>query len=210
MDDLRKQAERLGTDIRYGMITKVELSKDGSAPHKVTTDDGTVLEVYSPEVTLAVEEYAETKARFDELSAQREDLEQAEKDLRDLIGRLVEQMRATFVENFKLLQGYFSETFRRLFGGGQAQLILTDPEDPLNCAIEINAQPPGKKLQLLQKLEAPCSDETELLEAAIQAGPKKVVIKRPLKGPYLADRKPAYSIRGKAVRYDCIVPPQKA
>ncbi len=68
----------------------------------------------------------------------------------------------------------------------------------------------GKKLQLLQKLEAPCSDETELLEAAIQAGPKKVVIKRPLKGPYLADRKPAYSIRGKAVRYDCIVPPQKA
>ena len=100
----------------------------------------------------AVEEYAETKARFDELSAQREDLEQAEKDLRDLIGRLVEQMRATFVENFKLLQGYFSETFRRLFGGGQAQLILTDPEDPLNCAIEINAQPPGKKLQLLSLL----------------------------------------------------------
>lgn len=66
----------------------------------------------------------------------------------------------------------------------------------------------GKKLQLLQKLEAPCADEAALLEAAIQAGPKKVVIKRPLKGPYLADRKPAYSIRGKAVRYDCIVPPQ--
>ena len=66
----------------------------------------------------------------------------------------------------------------------------------------------GKKLQLLQKLEAPCSDETELLEAAIAAGPKKVVIKRPLKGPCLAGRKPAYSIRGKAVRYDCIVPPQ--
>jgi thioredoxin reductase (NADPH) len=47
MDDLRKQAERLGTDIRYGMITKVELSKDGSAPHKVTTDDGTVLEAHT-------------------------------------------------------------------------------------------------------------------------------------------------------------------
>ena len=66
----------------------------------------------------------------------------------------------------------------------------------------------GKKLQLLQQLEAPCSDEAELLEAAVAAGPKKVVIKRPLKGPFLADRKPAYSIRGKAVRYDCIVPPQ--
>ena len=47
MDDLRKQAERLGTDIRYGMITQVELSKDGSAPHKVTTDDGTMLEAHT-------------------------------------------------------------------------------------------------------------------------------------------------------------------
>ena len=47
MEDLRKQAERLGTDIRYGMITQVELSKDGSQPHKVTTDDGTVLEAHT-------------------------------------------------------------------------------------------------------------------------------------------------------------------
>ena len=47
MDDLRKQAERLGTDIRFGMVTKVEFSKDGSTPHKVTTDDGTVLEAHT-------------------------------------------------------------------------------------------------------------------------------------------------------------------
>ena len=66
----------------------------------------------------------------------------------------------------------------------------------------------GKKLQLLQQLEAPCDDEIALLDAALQAKPKKIVIKRPLKGPNLADRKPAYSIKGKAVRYDCIVPPQ--
>ena len=100
----------------------------------------------------AVEEYAETKARADELSSQREDLEKAEKDLRDLIARLLDQMKTTFVENFTLLQGYFTETFQRLFGGGHAELILTDPEDPLNCGIEINAQPPGKKLQLLSLL----------------------------------------------------------
>ena len=54
--------------------------------------------------------------------------------------------------NFSLLQGYFSETFQRLFGGGHAELILMDPSDPLNCGIEINAQPPGKKLQLLTLL----------------------------------------------------------
>ena len=100
----------------------------------------------------AVEEYAETKARADELTGQRQDLEKAEADLRDLIARLLDQMKTTFVENFTLLQGYFSETFRRLFGGGQAELILMDPADPLNCGIEINAQPPGKKLQLLTLL----------------------------------------------------------
>ena len=100
----------------------------------------------------AVEEYADTKARVDELSGQREDLEKAEKDLRDLIERLLRQMESTFVENFRLLQGYFSETFRRLFGGGHAELILMDEKDPLNCGIEINAQPPGKKLQLLTLL----------------------------------------------------------
>ncbi len=100
----------------------------------------------------AVEEYAETKARYDEMTSQRKDLEKAEADLRDLIDRLLNSMKETFVEQFALLQGYFSETFERLFGGGHAELILMDPEDPLNCGIEINAQPPGKKLQLLSLL----------------------------------------------------------
>ncbi len=100
----------------------------------------------------AVEEYADTKARVDEMSAQREDLEKAEKDLKDLIARLLSSMKETFVEQFTLLQGFFSETFARLFGGGHAELILMDPNDPLNCGIEINAQPPGKKLQLLSLL----------------------------------------------------------
>ncbi len=100
----------------------------------------------------AVEEYAQTKARVDDLTAQQSDLRAAEADLRALIERLLEQMRVTFVDNFTRLQGYFSETFTRLFGGGKAELLLMDPEDPLNCGIEVNAQPPGKKLQLLSLL----------------------------------------------------------
>ena len=100
----------------------------------------------------AVEEYADTKARFDEITEQRRDLEKAEEDLRDLITRLLSRMKETFVEQFALLQGYFTETFTRLFGGGHAELILMDPSDPLNCGIEVNAQPPGKKLQLLSLL----------------------------------------------------------
>ena len=107
----------------------------------------------------AVEEYAETKARVDDLTAQQQDLKRAEMDLRELIERLLIQMRSTFVENFSKMQGYFAETFTRLFGGGHAELKLMDPElllsdknDILNCDIDIIAQPPGKKLQLLSLL----------------------------------------------------------
>lgn len=64
-----------------------------------------------------------------------------------------------------------------------------------------------KKLQMIQKLEIPCTDETELMMSAMSAGPKRLVIKRPPKGPYLAELKPDYSIQGKAVRFDCIASP---
>ena len=100
----------------------------------------------------AIEEYAATKARFDDLSAQRHDLEKAEEDLQSLITRLLSQMEKQFVQEFAKLGEFFKETFARLFGGGQAELRLTDPDDALNCGIEIIAQPPGKKLQLLSLL----------------------------------------------------------
>ncbi len=61
-----------------------------------------------------------------------------------------------------------------------------------------------KKAQLLQKLEKPCDDEAGLFRAAAKAGPRKIVVKRPLKGPYLAGVRPDYSIEGKTIRYDCI------
>lgn len=61
-----------------------------------------------------------------------------------------------------------------------------------------------KKFQLLHRLERPCDDAEELLRAALDAHPRKVVVKRPPKGPYLAGVKPSYSIAGKAVRYDVI------
>ena len=62
-----------------------------------------------------------------------------------------------------------------------------------------------KKFQLIHQLEAPSGDEAELMDAARAAGPRRIVVKRPLKGPFLADVKPSYSLKGKAVRYDCIV-----
>ena len=62
-----------------------------------------------------------------------------------------------------------------------------------------------KKFQLIHQLERPCENERELLDAAFAAKPKRIVIKRPAKGPYLAGVKPSYSLDGSAVRFDCIV-----
>lgn len=67
-----------------------------------------------------------------------------------------------------------------------------------------------KKFQLLHHLERPCEDERALLDAALAARPRKVVIKRPPKGPWLAGARPSHSIAGKAVRYDVIAPPTNA
>ena len=65
-----------------------------------------------------------------------------------------------------------------------------------------------KKFQLLHQLERPCDNEGELMDAALAARPRKVVVKRPPKGPLLAGVKPSYQVKGKAVRYDVIVPPR--
>ena len=61
----------------------------------------------------------------------------------------------------------------------------------------------NKKLQLIQKLEPPCSEETDLFDAAISASPSKIIVKRPLKSEFLAGRRPSYTLNGKAIRYDC-------
>ena len=79
-------------------------------------------------------------------------------------------------------------------------VVLLDPMFPARTK---SAQV-KKKFQLLHHLESPCEDEVALLDAAIAAHPRKVVIKRPPKGPYLAGKKPSYSLTGKAVRYDVI------
>lgn len=87
----------------------------------------------------------------------------------------------------------------------QPDVVLLDPMFPERH----KSASVKKKMQLLQRLEGPCGDEDELVRAALAAHPRKVVIKRPAKGPYLAGVKPSYSIAGKAVRYDCLVPPPR-
>ncbi len=82
-------------------------------------------------------------------------------------------------------------------------LILLDPMFPAKQKHAFSK----KKLQLFQKLETPCDAEEVLLQAAMHVQPRKIIIKRPLKGPYLAGVRPGYSIEGKTIRYDCLVFP---
>jgi 16S rRNA (guanine1516-N2)-methyltransferase len=84
---------------------------------------------------------------------------------------------------------------------GRPDVVLLDPMFPARTKSALVK----KKFQLLHHLEEPCTDEEALVQAALGAGPRKVVIKRTAKGPYLGGVKPAYSIAGKAVRYDCLV-----
>lgn len=100
----------------------------------------------------AIDEYVETKERFDDLSSQRDDLEKAENDLRQIIEELIKKMDKQFSEQFELINKHFTKTFSELFGGGKAELKLQDGETSLDADIEIVAQPPGKSLQLLSLL----------------------------------------------------------
>ncbi|MCL2694961.1 MAG: chromosome segregation protein SMC, partial [Clostridiales bacterium] len=100
----------------------------------------------------AIEDYVAVSARHEGLKRQFDDLTQAKEDLGTLIGQLTRTMEEMFREEFTKVQANFTEVFAKLFGGGQAELRLADPKDVLNCDIDIIAQPPGKKLQLLSLL----------------------------------------------------------
>ena len=97
----------------------------------------------------SIEEYAQVSERYESLNRQYEDLTHAASDLFALIEKLTRTMEKVFTGEFDRVQAEFKNVFVALFGGGQAELRLSNPKDVLNCDIDIIAQPPGKKLQLL-------------------------------------------------------------
>ena len=100
----------------------------------------------------AIEEYKDVKERFDFLTEQTNDLESAKAELEKIIEEMLAIMKKQFSEQFAVISRNFNSVFRELFGGGQANLSLADPTDILESGIEIEAQPPGKKLQSLTLL----------------------------------------------------------
>ena len=123
--------------------------------------------------------------------------------LRDALERAAnEPQLAGVVAWMTLVEGDSVTGLREL--GFSPDVVFLDPMFPertKSAAVK-------KKFQLLHHLERPCDNEDELLDAALAAHPRKIVIKRPPKGPWLAGAKPSHSLAGKAVRYDVIVPPR--
>ena len=95
----------------------------------------------------SIKEYKELKERYDFISEQRLDLENASNKLKKVIEEMTTTMKTQFEAQFKIINKNFSETFTELFGGGKAELILEDKNNILECGIDIQVQPPGKKLQ---------------------------------------------------------------
>lgn len=94
----------------------------------------------------AIEEYEEIKEKYEFMSTQAEDLENAKRELNAVIEEMTNEMKSLFKENFKILNYNFDKTFKDLFKGGSAELILGEG-DELTANIDINVEPPGKKLQ---------------------------------------------------------------
>ena len=100
----------------------------------------------------AIEEFSRVNERYTYLTDQRDDVDKAKKELEEIIAGITNEMKAIFQREFTTINEAFGQTFLELFGGGKATLELEDPEDILNCGIEIKVQPPGKALKIITLL----------------------------------------------------------
>ncbi len=100
----------------------------------------------------AVNKYNEVKARYDYMSEQIGDLEKSKAELEGIISKLEKEMKSAFITAFDRINENFGKTFSELFGGGSAEIYLTDPENVLESGIEIKAAPPGKIIKNLMQL----------------------------------------------------------
>lgn len=119
----------------------------------------------------AIEEYKEVSARYSFLKTQVDDAASARDELLQLIENLTGEMKEIFGTAFKMINKNFGEIFSELFGGGNASLRLEDPEDILECGIEIIVQPPGK---IIKNLAALSGGEQTMVAVAIYLAILKV------------------------------------
>jgi len=163
--DCDKQLERIHIrmeDCRTRLLSDFGLTPEAAAADILDVDEASLekrLRALENDIQAlgsvnpnAVEEYAEKKARYEEEEAQIADLSAAKQDIEQIIQKIDQDMTRTFREAFHQIQEYFNEIFMRLFGGGIAELRLTDKEDILSSGVEILVTLPDKKRQNLSAL----------------------------------------------------------
>ena len=137
----RSEAENLG----------IKIEKPAEAKKTLTEIRGKIRSLGNVNVS-AIEEYKEVSERYEFLSNQVEDVEKTRAELYKLINQLTTQMKEIFTEGFEKISQNFSKTFTELFGGGQASLSLSDPDNILESGIDINVKLPGKNVPSLDGL----------------------------------------------------------
>lgn len=133
MSDERYEEMRIGVDEKVNKLRR-QLRKLGNVG------------------TESLDNLTELETRFERLNSQLLDLEAARDTLREMVKQINVESQRMFVESFECVRGHFRELFRRLFGGGEADVILEDAEDVLECAIDVVARPPGKELRSISLL----------------------------------------------------------
>lgn len=187
MPDFSHVADRIkGGKLAHEMLVKAAKFKDAVPPLRGIDataglgEDGMILAAAGFEMTLY--EYNPVIALL----------------LKDALRRAAKNPQlAETVARMKVCEGDSIAAMKEL--DYKPQIVLLDPMFPKRDKSGLIK----KKFQLLQQIESPCSTEQELLTAALSVAGRKVIIKRPLKGPYLGEVKPDYSLTGKAIRYDC-------
>lgn len=130
---------------------KSDIGSISGATRKISDLRGKIKELGNINID-AIEEYEAVNERYTFLTNQRDDLTKAKKDLEKIITDMIKLMKEIFKEQFNLIAESFDKTYTELFGGGKGTIRLTDPDNILESGIEIEVQPPGKKLTTISLL----------------------------------------------------------
>jgi len=147
--------DKIWNEYELTYSTALELKKDigsHSAAQKRISELKNMIKDLGPINVGSIDEYIKTKERYEFMNSQRNDMEQAREKLLRVISEMTSIMKKQFLEQFELINKNFNDVFRELFNGGKAGLTLVDRENVLESGIEIEAQPPGKKLQNMMLL----------------------------------------------------------
>ncbi len=153
--EMKAIQDRMWDEYELTYSSAIELKKELPSiaqAQKTINEYRAQIKMLGPVNVSSIDDYIKTKERYEFMSVQKNDMEQAKDKLHKIIQEMVQIMKKQFIEQFKLINENFGIVYRELFGGGRAELIIADQENVLESGIEIEVQPPGKKLQNMMLL----------------------------------------------------------